>query len=31
MLFHANEVPSLRYWNADYFDKNADLKIFNDM
>lgn len=28
MPIYANIVPSLRYWNTDYFDKNAGLKKF---
>lgn len=31
MLNHADVVLSLRYWNTDYFDENAGLKIFTDM
>lgn len=29
-LVHANIVARLRYLNTDYFDKNIDLKTFND-
>lgn len=31
VLIHANEIPSLRYWNTDYFDRNAEFTIVNDI